>query len=171
MQLSASVDIDDDGYIVPWHPGAVSQTVRDNIFTDLEGEFRFNYKTPSPAICVTNIVLGFTNNHTDVNNCFGTDGNQGFVAGGRLDMNLAVTFDLSNENYGEVVKSSKFEGFCPEIILGATTGRHLLIRAERWVPEVPPIELPEEGVTPVTLEGLLYESSPGKRDPILVSYR
>ena len=171
MQLSAAVDAEDDGYIVPWHPGAVQQTARDNIFTDIEGEFRFNYKTPSAAICVTNIVLTFTNNHTDVNNCFGTSTNQGFVAGGRLDINLAVTFDLSNENFGEVVKSSKFAGFCPEIILGTTSGRHLRITAERWIPAVPPIELPEEGTTPVTLEGLLYESAPGAKDPILVSYR
>jgi hypothetical protein len=172
VQLSAAVDIEDNGYIAPWHPGAVQQTARENIYTDLEGSFKFDYKAPSSNICVTNIVLGFTNNHTLVNNCFGTDGNQGFVAGSRMDMNLAVTVDLSNENFAEVVQTSKFNGFSPEIILGnSASGRYLRIRAEKWITAVPTIEVPEEGTTPVTLEGSLHESSAGAQDPVVVSYR
>ena len=89
-----------------------------------------------------------------------------------MQMNLAVTLDLSNENFAELVQTQKFEGFSPEVILGNTaSGRFLRVRAEKWIVAVPPIEVPEEGTTPVTFEGSLHESAPGAQDPVVVSYR
>lgn len=169
LTLSGSVDVADNTFVVPWHPGAVSLTGRDNIFTDLEGSLKLQQSGSN--ICVTNAQLTFTNDHVDFDNCFGADANKGFAAANRMTMALAVTFDLSNANFAEVVQSANFEGYAPEIILGAVSGRHLKITAPKWIPAVPSIEVPENGVTPVTLEGNLYQSSPGAQDPILVEFK
>ena len=164
MVLSAAIDLEDDGYIVPWYPGAVSQTARDAIFTDLAGSIKLN--ASGQEICATNIILGYTNNHTHFDNCFGAAGNKGFAAASKAAINLSVTVDLSNENLGDIVQARQFGGFDPVITIGETSGRHAVISAPKWIVSVPPIELPAEGVVPTTLEGLLYQSKSGARDPI-----
>jgi hypothetical protein len=169
LTLSTTIDAEDQGFIVPWHPGAVQQTGRDNIYTDLEGSFKFD--ASGNSVCATNINLGLVNDHVDLNNCFGTDTNQGFAAGNRLTMTLGVTLDLSNENFGDLVQARKFGGFAGELIIGnPSSGRKLTITFPKWITGVPPIDLPENGVTPVTFEGVLYQSASGARDPILWSY-
>ncbi len=168
LVLSTTVTVADDSYVVPWHPGAVQQTGRDNIFTDLVGSLKL--QASGSAICATNIQLAFVNDHVDLDNCFGVDHNEGFAAANRLTVTMSVTFDLSNENFAEVVQSSTFAGYAPEIVLGATSGRHFKFTAPKWIPSVPPIELPENGVTPVTLEGVLFQSAPGQQDPLLAAF-
>lgn len=168
LVLNQAISLADGGYIVPWNAGAVQQTGRDNIFTDLEGTVKL--KSTGSNICVTNAVVTFNNNHNDLDNCFGADANRGFVAGERLDITCAITFDLSNENFAEVVQSSKFAGYSPVIELGATSGRFMKIDVARWIPAVPSIEVPESGTTPVTLEGMCYESTAGAKDPIVVGF-
>jgi hypothetical protein len=124
-----------------------------------------------PGICATNIGLNFVNDHVDRDNCFGAEYNEGFIPGNRLTATLSVTFDLnSEENLADVIQSEVFAGFSPELILGAVSGRHMKITAPKWIPAVPPIEVPESGTTPVTLEGILYQSVPGARDPIVVDF-
>jgi hypothetical protein len=169
LVMSATLSVDDNGFVVPWHPGAIQQTGRDNIYTDLEGSFKLH--SGGSEIDVSSMTLSFTNEHNDLDGYFGRDANAGFVAGNRLTMNLSITFDLSNENFAEVVQSSGFAGFTPEIALGATSGRHLLIAATKWIPAVPAIEVPENGTTPVTLEGVLYPTAPGTKDPISVKFK
>lgn len=168
LTLSGAVSVADEGFIVPWHPGAVQQTGRDAIFTDLEGSFKL--KAAGSNICVTNISLAAANDHVDIDNCFGVDHNEGYAAANRMTFTLGVTFDLSNENFAEVVQTTKFEGLDPVIVLGATSGRHMKISAPKWIPAVPPLEVPENGVTPTTLEGNLFQSSSGAQDPILVEF-
>jgi len=169
LGLSAAITLDDNSYIVPWNPGAVQQTGRDSIYTDLEGSFKL--QSARPGICATNIVLSFNNDHVDRDNCFGSDGNDGFIAGNRLTASLSVTFDLnSEENFAEVVQSSKFLGFAPEIILGSGSGRRLKITAPKWLPAVPALEVPDSGSTPITMEGDLYQSVPGAADPFLIEF-
>lgn len=163
LTTNVAVTLPDNSYIVPWHPGAVQQTTRDNIYTDLVGTMKL--RAAGTVIDVTEITLSIANDHVDLDNRFGADANKGFVAGNRLTATLGVTFDLSNETMGEVVRTRDFGGFTPEIVLGATSGRHLKITGQRWIPSVPTIEVPENGTTPVTLEGVLYESAPGARDP------
>lgn len=169
LTLSAAVTVADDGYIVPWSPGAASQTARDNIFTDLVGSFKLN--AGGSNIDVTEITLDLNNDHNDLDEYFGRDANAGFIAGNRMQGTLSVTFNLSNENFGEVVQSSSFLGYSPEIILGATSGRHLKITAPKWIPAVPSIEVPENGPTPVTLEGMLYQSAAGVDDAFLIEFK
>ncbi len=166
ITVSTAIDLDDDGYIVPWNPGAVQQTGRDNIFTDLEGSFKFSQS--GNAVCASNISLGFANDHVDINNCFGSDANRGFVAGNRATITLEVTLDLSNENFGDLVQARKFGGFDGEITIGPdpASGRSLVITMPKWIVSVPPVDLPENGVTPVTFSGTLYQSEAGARDPI-----
>lgn len=166
--LSAAVTVPDGAYLVPWNPGAVQQTGRDNIYTDLYGSFKL--RASRPKIDTTNIQLTFTNDHNDLDGYFGRDANAGFVPGNRLTIALSVTFDLSGENFSEVVQSQTFAGFNPELIIGETIGRYCKITGPKWIPAVPPIELPENGTTPVTLEGNLYQSAPGQQDPILVEF-
>jgi len=118
------------------------------------------------------MTLSFANDHVDLDTYYGKDANAGFVPGNRLTMTLSVTFDLSNENFSDVVQSAQFSGYDPEIILGnAASGRYLKVTAPKWVPSVPTIEVPENGTTPVTLEGNLYESAAGANDPISVEFR
>lgn len=166
--LSAPVTSPGNSYLVPWNPGAVQQTGRDNIYTDLEGSFKLN--AGGTQIDVNSISLSIANDHNDLDGYFGRDRNQGFVAGQRATMTLTTGFDLSNENFGDVVQSEKFEGYTPVIVLGAVSGRRLEISAKRWIPSVPVIDLPENGPTPMTLEGMLFPTAPGTRDPILVRW-
>ena len=169
--LNTAVDVEDDGYIVPWHPGAVQQTGRDAIYTDLVGRFKFN--SADADIDTTQIEVGYTNDHIDFDNRFGRDGNVGFAAGNRGTMNLAVTFDLSNENMGDVVRARDFAGFDPVIEIGDSAGsdRYLKLAMKKWIPSVPAINVPENGTTPITFEGTVLQSAPGARDPFQFEYR
>lgn len=170
LTLSSAVTVADDGFVVPWDPGAVQQTGRDAIFTDLSGSFK--YSQAEAGVCMTDISLDIQNEHNDRDNCFGSDHNDGFVAGNRMTATLSATADLSNEHFAKFVRAREFPGFDPEIVLGSTTsGRYLRIRAPKWIPSVPAIELPQNGTTPVTLEGVLFQSTPGAKDPIVVSFR
>lgn len=170
LTLSAAIDAEDDGYIVPWHPGAVQQTGTDNVQTDLEGSFQFN--SGDPEICITGGTLGYVNDHVDFDNCFGSDANKGFAAANRATITLSLTFDLSNENMDALVSARDFNGFAPILKIGPdpVNSRVMIVTAPNWIPSVPPIELPENGVVPVTLEGNLYQSAPGARDPIAVNF-
>jgi hypothetical protein len=87
-----------------------------------------------------------------------------------MTMTLEVTADLSGENLGDLVKARQFGGFSPELVIGNLSGRHLKLSAPKWVPSVPAIELPENGTTPVTLSGILYQSAAGQKDPLLLEY-
>lgn len=167
--LSAAVTLADLSYLVPWHPGAIQQTGRDAIATDLSGSVKLD--SASSAIDVTEWSLDYQNDHNDLDNRFGADTNKGYVAGNRATATLSVSFDLSNETFGDVVRCRDFGGFAPQLILGPETGRHLKITAAKWIPSVPAIELPESGTTPTTLEGVLYQSAPGARDPLTASFR
>ena len=168
LTLSTAVDLSAGAYIVPWDPGAVQQTSKDAIATDLVGSFKWDYVAGSEICSITSMSFSASNDHNDLDNRYGKDANQGYIPGNRLTMNLSVTFDLSSkESLGKVVRSRNFDGFKPEIILGdETSGRFLRIRGERWIPSVPALDVPENGPTPVTLEGTLYESAAGARDPV-----
>jgi len=169
VDVSAPIDAEDDGFLVPWHPGAVQQSGKDNIFTDLEGSFKFDVS--GNEVCATNINVGLVNDHVDLDNCFGTDTNKGFAAGNRLTITVGVTLDLSNENFGDLVQARKFGGLSGELVIGnPASGRKLTLTFPKWIVGLPTIDLPENGVTPVTFEGILYQSSAGARDPILWSY-
>lgn len=169
LVLSSAITVDDNGYIVPWHPGAVQQTARDNIYTDLEGSFKFT--DSGNTVCATNISFSLANDHIDLNNCFGVDHNEGFAAGNRATWNLSVTLDLSNENFGDLVQTREFGGLDGELVIGSTSGRYLLIDFRKWIVSVPPIDLPENGTTPVTFEGILYQTEAGAQDPVTLSFR
>lgn len=168
LVLSSAVSLPAGALIVPWSPGAVQLTARENIFTDLEGQVQIDASLPT--LCVTNLSLAFNNNHTDLDNCFGSDGNDGFVAGGKMEATLSMTFDLSNENWAQMVQARKFNGFSPVIYLGSAGGRRLKIEAPKWVPNVPPVDVPESGPTSVTMEGILYPTSPGAGDEFTVTF-
>lgn len=170
LTLSASVSVSTLGFVVPWDPGAVQKTATDNIYTDLHGSFQFD---PSLGfVDVTELDLNFQNNHNDLDDRFGRDANVGFIPGNRADIKLNVKFDLSaGETLGQVVQTRGFAGFKPVIKLGdGTTARVLHITAPKWIVNVPTIDVPQNGPTPVTLEGMLYQSAPGAQDPILVSF-
>ena len=167
--LSAAVTIPDNAYVVPWDPGAVQQTARDAIYTDLVGSCKLT--SSGSVVDVTDIQLTMNNDHVDLDNRFGSDANKGFVAGNRMTPELSITFDLSNETYGEIVRSREFAGFSPEIVLGnVSSGRYMKITAPKWIPAVPAKEVPENGTTPTTLVGNLFQSAPGARDPIKIRF-
>ena len=168
VSLSSAITADDQSFLVFWHPGAIQVTARDNIYTDLQGSFKFS--PTEPSICATNISLALSNDHIDKMNCFGTDSNEGGIAGNKATWTLSVTFDLSNELFGKLVQAERFGGFQPELIIGETSGRYLKITAPRWIPSIPAKEIPANGTTPITLEGVLYESEPGAKDCILIKF-
>jgi hypothetical protein len=167
--LSSAVDALDQSFLVFWHPGCVQTTARDNIYTDLQGSFKFS--PTEPAVCVTNLTLTLANDHIDKMNCFGTDSNDGGVAGNRATWTLSITFDLSNDMFGKLIQSESFGGFQPEIIIGdSVSTRYLKVTAPRWVPSIPEKAIPANGTTPITMEGLLYESEGGARDCVVLSF-
>lgn len=169
LVLSTAVSLSDDTYIVPWDPGAVGQTAKDAIFTDLLGTFKLD--SADSAVDVTNIELTLNNDHVDLDNRFGSDANKGYVAGNRLSAELSVTFDLSNETLAKVVRTREFAGYAPEIVLGSvSSGRYLKITAPKWIPAVPAIEVPENGTTPVTLTGMLFQTSAGANNPFRLRF-
>jgi len=169
VDVSAAVDAEDDGFLVPWHPGAVQQSGRDNIYTDLEGTFKF--RTSGNTVCATNINIGLVNDHVDLDNCFGSETNEGFAPANRMTITVGVTLDLSNENFGELVQARKFSALSGELVIGnPASGRKLTISWPKLITSVPTIDLPENGVVPVTFEGTLYQSDAGAGDPILWSY-
>jgi len=170
LVLSGAIDLDDLGYLVPWHPGAIQQTGRDNIYTDLEGTFKWD--PTGPSRCITNLELALTNDHVDINNCFGSDANQGFVPGNRATFDLSITFDLSSQDLEQIVQAREFGGLSPEITIGdPASGRYARINVANWITGVPPVDVPESGTTPVTLTGTLYQSAPGARDPLTFELR
>lgn len=169
LVLSSAVDVELGGFVVFWHPGAVQQTGRDNVYTDLEGSFKLN--ATGLQVCATNLVLNAVNDHIDRNNCFGADSNQGFIAGNRMTASLEATLDLSNDNLGDLVQARQFGGFTPELAIGSVSGRHLLVTAPKWITSVPPIELPENGATPVTFSGNFYQSEAGAKDPFALEFK
>jgi len=167
--LGAAVTVPAGGFLTFWHPGACGTTGKDAIYTDLVGSLKL--RSAGAAVDVSNFALEIGNEHNDLDSYFGKDANAGFVAGNRCTMKLTVTADLSNENFGELVKLRGFGGLDPVFLLGdPTTGRALRIAASKWIPAVPSIEVPESGTTPVTLEGNLFESTPGAKDPVVVSF-
>lgn len=172
LTLNTAVTLEAGAYIVPWDPGAVQQTARDNIYTDLEGSFKWDYDTGSEICSITSMSFSASNDHNDLDNRFGKSTNQGFIPGNRMTMNMSVTFDLSSaESLGKVVRSRNFAGFKPEVVLGnVASGRYLRIRGKRWIPSVPALDVPENGPTSTTLEGTLYESESGAKDPVEFAY-
>lgn len=165
--LDTSVTHPSGGFLVPWDPGAIQKTVRDAIYTDLLGTMKL-VATASP-VDVTDIQLTMNNDHVDLDNRFGADANKGYVAGNRMTPELSVTFDLSNETMGSVIRTRLFTGLTPEIVLGSvSSGRYMKITAPKWIPAVPTLPVPENGTTPTTLVGNLFESNPGARDPIKI---
>lgn len=169
VTVSTTVDAANDSYMVPWHPGAVQTTARDNIQTDLEGSIKLF--PSSPEICATNISWDFQNDHVDLENCFGKDVNDGFAAGNRATGTLSVTVDLSNENYGDIVQMRQFGGFQPVLIIGDSSGRHREISFSKWIPEVPPKDIPENGTTSIEITGNVFQSTAGARDPFTDSFK
>ena len=167
--LGATVTVPVGGFLVFWHPGACGTTGKDAIYTDLVGSLKL--RSGGSSVDVSNYALEIGNEHNDLDSYFGKDANAGFVAGNRCTMKLTVTADLSNENFGELVKLRSFGGLDPVFLLGdPTSGRALRVAASKWIPAVPSVEVPENGTTPVTLEGNLFESAPGAKDPVVVSF-
>jgi hypothetical protein len=167
--LSAAVTAADDSYLAPWDPGAVQQTGRDNIYTDLVGSIKLSQSGSS--IDTTAFNLKIANDHVDFDNRFGADANKGFAAANRATITLKVDFDLSNETFGDVVRTRNFAGFNPELVIGTvSSGRYLKITAPKWIPSVPPIEVPENGVSSISLEGQLYQSDTGQKDPVKLRF-
>lgn len=171
LTLSSAVTVSTQGFIVPWDPGAVQKTGTDNIFTDLHGSFQFD---PSLGfVDVTEITLNCQNNHNDLDDRFGRDANVGKIAGNRADLKMTIKFDLSaGETLSHAVQARGFAGFSPKVILGdGNTARKLVITAPKWIVQVPAIDVPQNGPTPVTLEGNLYQSATGAEDPIKLSFQ
>jgi hypothetical protein len=167
--LSGAISSDDLSLLVFWHPGCVQVTARDNIYTDLQGSFKFS--PTEPSICITNLTLTLANDHIDKMNCFGTDSNDGGIAGNRATWTLSITFDLSNDLYGKLLQAENFAGFQPELIIGdSTSTRYLKVTAPRWIPSIPEKSIPANGTTPITMEGILYESEGGAKDAVMLSF-
>lgn len=171
LTLSAPVSVGTLGFVVPWDPGAVQKTGTDQIFTDLHGSFQFG--PAYPFVDVTEITLDFANNTNDLDDRFGRDANVGAIYGQRADPKLSVKFDLSaSDTLAPVIQARAFGSVSPKIILGdGSTPRKLVITAPKWIPNVPSIDLPANGPTPVTLEGMLYQSAQGAQDPLVASFQ
>lgn len=153
-------------YVSYYEPATV--TGIDNPLIGLEGTFTSD-RLPV-GYCLRSLKVDVTNNHELVNYCFGHDGIEGFVPGGRLEVKIDAEFNLSSklvEFYNGVQK------FLPNAftqVLGPVGGRRLQIDLPRIIFQIPEVSIPENGSVPVKFAGIAYQTQLDAADEIQISF-
>lgn len=172
VTLSGAVLADADGtgtpvYLSYYEPATITSGI-DNPLVGLVGDFTAD-RLPL-GYCLRSMTLSINNNHEIVNYCYGNDGIEGFVSGGRLDVSVSADLNLSAdlvEFYNDV------QAFLPnewQLILGPSVGRRLQIDLPRIVFQIPAISVPETGSIPVSFDGIAYQTVLDAADEITVSF-
>jgi hypothetical protein len=150
-------------YYEPPAPAAI-----DNPLVGLVGDFVAD-RLPL-GYCLRKLEIDINNNHEIVNYCFGNDGIEGFVPGGRLEVAVSADLNLSAdlvEFYNDV------QSFLPnnwQITLGDSAGRRLQVNLPKIIFQIPAISVPETGSIPVTFSGVAYQTVLDAADEVTVSF-
>lgn len=174
VTLDGAVLADADGttdpvYLCYYEP--VAPTGIDNPITGLVGSIAID---SMPDIsCMRSMTVSITNNHEQINYCFGKAGlgDKVFVAGGRLDVTVSLELNLDADLAGWMQRLREFEAHDISLVLGNSSKRHLNILLPKVIFDVPSISVPESGAVPVTFEGLALESDEEAGDEITISYK
>lgn len=162
VTLSADVDADDAGFLVPWLPHCFDQEGTDNPVTGLEGSVIFDDIETVEEI--NNVEFMYDPKVTDFDDWYGADSNRGFVVGDRADINCNVTMVLSASQIKKIVQAKEFVSFAVRVRLGPPSGRRFEFYAPRVIFAIPDVEIPDSGSIPMTLNGKCLQSSPGALD-------
>jgi hypothetical protein len=156
-------------YLVYFEPE--SPTAIDNPQTGLKGSITIaGYGTIDN--CVRSMSINCTNNHEVQDFCYGEEGLGGplFTPGGRMTAEVSMELNLNKELVGFLNHLKDFEGDDISLILGDSSGRHLLIELPKVIFPVPEVPVPESGTIPVTFTGNAYQTALDAADEITVSY-
>lgn len=174
VTLSGAVLADADGsvaltpvYLSYYEPAA--PTAIDNPVVGLVGDFTAD-RLPL-GYCLRKLELDIQNNHEVKNYCYGHDGIEGFVPGGRVNIGVSADLNLSSdlvEFYNDVRARLPNNWL---LKLGSSTGRHLEILLPKIIFQVPAITVPETGSIPVTFSGTAYQTALDAADEIKVSFK
>lgn len=163
---------DADGSLSPvflsyYEPETVTSGI-DNPLVGLVGSFTAD-RLPL-GYCLRSLTLSIDNQHEIVNYCYGNDGIEGFVPGGRLQVGVSADLNMSAdlvEFYNDV------QAFLPNdwsLTLGESGQRRMQIDLPRIIFQIPGVSVPESGSIPVTFEGVAYQSTGTAADEITISF-
>lgn len=171
--LDGAVLADADGssalspvYLCYYEPAA--PTAIDNPLVGLEGSFTAD-QLPL-GYCLRKLELDINNNHEIQNYCFGHDGIEGFVPGGRLNVGVSADLNFSSdllEFYNAVTEQTPSSW---ELVLGSATGRRFIVTLPKIIFQVPSITIPESGSIPVTFSGTAYQTVLDAADEITLTF-
>ena len=153
-------------YLSYYEPATVSGI--DNPLVGLEGAFTGDLL---PAgYCLRSLKLDINNNHEIVNYCFGHDGIEGFVPGGRLDVKVEAELNLSSKLVEFYNGAQKFLPNNFVQVLGPVAGRRMQINLPRIIFQIPEISVPETGSIPVKFSGTAYQTVLDAADELQISF-
>lgn len=153
-------------YLCYYEPSTV--TGIDNPLVGLEGTFTAD-RLPA-GYCLRSLKIDINNNHELVNYCFGHDGIEGFVPGGRAEVAVSAELNLSSKL---VEFLNGVQQFLPNNfvqVLGPASGRRMQISLPKIIFQIPEISVPETGSIPVTFEGVAYQTALDAADEITISF-
>ncbi len=167
LGLSATVTVDDDGFIVPWLPHCFDQVGTDNPVTGLEGTVSLDGGSTTIEQ-IRSVEFTYDPKVTDFDNWYGSDTNKGFVVGDRADIMVKIEFVLSATQIKQIVQAKEFTTAAVRVILGDSADRHFRFDCPNVYFEVPDTEIPDTGEVVMTLNGRCLQSAPGALDALQV---
>lgn len=108
---------------------------------------------------------------TDIDNIYGTDQNQGYVVGSKVDVKVKLEVICTPAELRRIIKIKEDTNYSTTIVLGSASGRRLEVVCPAIVFSVPSIDVPDSGETTISLEGMAMDSSLGALDCISVWYK
>lgn len=122
--------------------------------------------------CVRSASISISNDHEAQNNCYGHDSLHGsyFIPANRMTATLSLELNLNSELVEFFNSVQEFTAQDIQLVLGNSSGRHLLVDMPRVIFPVPSIPVPETGSIPVTFEGNCYQSALDAADEITLSF-
>lgn len=163
LVLSASVTVDDNGFIVPYLPHVFDQAGTENPLTGLSGTVSFDGGSTTIEQ-IRSVEFEYDPRVTDHDDWYGADGNRGYSAADRADIKCKVEMVLTATEVRKIVQAKEFSTFNLRVALGSTSTPYWRFDAPRVYFQVPPVEIPDSGPVILTLEGICLQSAAGQLD-------
>lgn len=167
--LSTTVSVADDGFIVPWLPHCFDITGTDNPVTGLEGTVSFDGGSTTVEE-IRSVEFSFDHKTVDHDNWYGFDTNKGYSIGDRAEITAKVEMLMSASQMRKMIETAEFTTFALQVVLGPASGRRVRFDCPKIYFQLPDLEIPDNGVVVVTLEGKAVQSAPGALDAFSMRY-
>lgn len=173
VTLDGAVLADADGTVTPvylcyYEPA--TPTGINNPLTGLKGTVTVD-NVPA-GVCFRSVTVNCVNNHEYVDYCFGKDtlGDDIFVAGGRLQVDVTLETNLNAKLIEYINDKGQFVADEVELVLGDAAGRHFKIALPKVIYDVPAITIPASGSVPISMAGMALQTGLDVGDEIEASY-